>query len=135
MAEGAMKRAICVLLIVAGVARAQDSTPPGHVLAPAFVPGGPAVDADRDAVKTMLDALHSPPQGDADRDFASRLIPMDQAAIDLAEMALKYGNDAKVKQMAARIIASRQHEIAFLQAWQDKHPARLPAIDPHIQYK
>jgi uncharacterized protein (DUF305 family) len=53
----------------------------------------------------------------------------------MAEIELKYGSDPKLKQLAGRIIAAQQHEIAFMQAWLAKHPATAPAGPPHAQWK
>jgi uncharacterized protein (DUF305 family) len=49
------------------------------------------------------------------------MVPHHQGAIDMAEVELKYGTDPKLKQMAARIIADQQREIAFMQAWTARH--------------
>ena len=131
--------AIAGFLVCCGAALAQtDSPPAGNApmpgMAPAFV--NPAAQADQDAMRTMMAGMEKPYVGDADQDFVSHMMPHHQAAIDMAEIELRYGSDPKLKQLAARIIAAQQHEIAFMQAWMAKHPVRPHTPDnPHTQAK
>lgn len=60
--------------------------------------------------------------GDADRDFVASMIPHHQGAIDMATVELQFGKDSETRQLAERIIASQQQEIAELNAWLAKHP-------------
>jgi uncharacterized protein (DUF305 family) len=133
-------------LLIGSTALAQTDAPPGG-MAPmagmkpgtgqAFVPMNPAVQADDDAMKRMMADMGKPMTGNADQDFISHMIPHHQGAIDMAETELKYGSDPKLKQLAARIISAQQREIAFMQAWQAKHPMPAPPNvgNPHMQYK
>ena len=143
---------ILALLLSAGGAVAQTDAPPGGGAPPdgpapmagsrpgvgaAFVPGGPAVVGFNDAMKKMMADMGKPYTGDVDADFVARMVPHHQAAIDMAEIELKYGVDPKLKQLAARIISAQQREIAFMQAFAAKHPAKggpMPE-DPHMQVK
>jgi uncharacterized protein (DUF305 family) len=122
-------------LVVTQSAMAQ-SAPASHA-GQAFVAMNPAVQADDDAMKTMMAGMKKPFSGDPDQDFVSHMLPHHQGAVDMAEVELKYGSDPKLKQLAGRIIAAQQREIAFMQAWQAKHPATgMPKLDnPNIQYK
>lgn len=52
---------------------------------------------------------------DFNRAFLSMMIPHHQGAIDMAEMELKMGKDAKVKQWARKIIQDQKKEIAEMQ--------------------
>ena len=52
---------------------------------------------------------------DFNRAFLSMMIPHHQGAIDMAEMQLKMGKDAKVKQWARQIIKDQKKEIAEMQ--------------------
>jgi len=71
----------------------------------------------------MMMAMDSmPPSGDADRDFATMMVPHHQGAIDMAKIELQYGKDEKLRQMAKEIIAAQEKEIATLKAWQAAHP-------------
>ena len=55
--------------------------------------------------------------GDIDRDFAMMMKMHHQGAIDMAQMELKSGKDAKMKAMAKRIIEAQQKEIKEFDAW------------------
>ena len=55
--------------------------------------------------------------GDADRDFAMMMKMHHQGAIDMAQMELKSGRDAKMQAMAKRIIEAQQKEIKEFDAW------------------
>ena len=58
--------------------------------------------------------------GDTDRDFASMMKMHHQSAVEMAEMELKRGNDAKMRSMAKRIISSQQKEIKEFDQWLGK---------------
>jgi uncharacterized protein (DUF305 family) len=60
--------------------------------------------------------------GDADRDFVASMIPHHQGAIDMATVELQFGKDSETRQLAERIIASQQQQIAEMNAWLAKHP-------------
>lgn len=54
---------------------------------------------------------------DADIAFVKSMIIHHQGAIDMAQMELKTGEDKQLQQLAKRIIATQQQEIAQMQAW------------------
>jgi len=84
----------------------------------------PEARALRDADTKMHAGMMSVRQsGDADRDFVASMIPHHQGAIDMATIELQFGKDAETRQMAERIIAAQQKEIAEMNAWLAKHPA------------
>jgi len=84
----------------------------------------PEARALRDADTKMHAGMMSVRQsGDADRDFVASMIPHHQGAIDMATIELQFGKDADTRQMAERIIAAQQKEIAEMNAWLAKHPA------------
>ncbi len=55
--------------------------------------------------------------GDTDRDFAAMMKMHHQGAIDMAQMELKSGKDAKMRAMAKRIIDAQQKEIKEFDQW------------------
>jgi len=55
--------------------------------------------------------------GDTDRDFATMMKVHHQGAIDMAQMELKSGKDAKMRGMAKRIIEAQQKEIKEIDRW------------------
>lgn len=59
---------------------------------------------------------------DPDNDFALMMRMHHQGAIDMANLELKSGSDATMKQMAQSIIKSQQAEIVQLTAFLQSHP-------------
>ena len=55
--------------------------------------------------------------GNTDRDFATMMKMHHQGAIDMAQLELKSGKDAKMRAMAKRIIDSQQKEIKEFDRW------------------
>jgi uncharacterized protein (DUF305 family) len=82
----------------------------------------PATQAYRDAMTKMHHDMDIPYTGDADRDFVAGMIPHHQGAIDMARIELRYGRDPALKKLAEDIVAAQEKEIAFMHAWQAKHP-------------
>jgi uncharacterized protein (DUF305 family) len=77
----------------------------------------PAVAAYKKAHEAMMTGMMQPLSGDADRDFATQMIPHHQGAIDMAKVELAHGKDPQLRKMAEAIIAAQEKEIAELQAW------------------
>jgi uncharacterized protein (DUF305 family) len=78
------------------------------------------------AMERMMQAMHAPASGDADRDFLAMMIPHHQGAIDMAEAVLRHGHDALVRGLAEEIIASQRAEIASMQARLAIHDGHAP---------
>lgn len=55
--------------------------------------------------------------GDADRDFATMMKIHHQGAIEMAQLELKNGKDAKMRAMAKRIINAQKKEIKEIDDW------------------
>lgn len=66
---------------------------------------------------------------DPDNDFAMMMRTHHQGAIDMANLELKSGSDATMKQMATSIIKSQQEEITQLTAFLQAHKPHLTDPD------
>jgi uncharacterized protein (DUF305 family) len=88
------------------------------------------------AMKKMMDDMHAPGYtGNPDVDFLAMMIPHHQGAVDMARLALIYGNDPLTRRLAEEIIASQTVEInamserlTILRRGDDPNPAGFPAL-------
>lgn len=129
---GAFALAGLAALLAVAPARSQTApAPSGAAAAPGASTGiaaqtgsdAPEARALRDANTTMHAGMTSVRQsGDADRDFVASMIPHQQGAIDMATIELQFGKDAETRDLAERIIAAQQKQIAEMNAWLAKHP-------------
>ena len=71
--------------------------------------------------KGMTDMQAMPMSGDVDKDFAMMMRMHHQQALEMGAMELKDGKDAKMKQMARKIIDAQRKEIKEFDAWLAKH--------------
>lgn len=62
-----------------------------------------------------------PMTGDADHDFATMMRMHHQGGIEMANMELQHGKDAKMKAMAKKIVDAQQKEIRVLDDWLASH--------------
>lgn len=74
-----------------------------------------------DAHQKMMGSMQAQPTGDADRDFATMMIPHHQGAVDMARVQLRYGKDPELRRMAQKIVGDQEREIAEFRAWQQKN--------------
>jgi uncharacterized protein (DUF305 family) len=67
------------------------------------------------AMKKMMDDMHAPGYtGNPDVDFLAMMIPHHESAVDMARLALIYGNDPLTRRLAEEIIASQTVEISAM---------------------
>jgi uncharacterized protein (DUF305 family) len=82
---------------------------------------GPAMQS---AMERMQQGMDAPMSGDPDVDFARMMIPHHQGAIDMARSELEHGKDEELRRMAQKIIDDQGREIAELNDWLARHPAK-----------
>jgi uncharacterized protein (DUF305 family) len=75
-----------------------------------------------EAMQKMMQAMHMESTGDPDKDFARMMIPHHQGAIDMAKAELQHGDDPQLRELAEKVIAAQEQEIAELQAWLEANP-------------
>lgn len=105
-------------LLLALPAAAQTAMPamPGMDHA-AHGAGGPAMAGYMASMDSMMDAMGGiAASGNADADFLLMMIPHHRSAIDMARVELEHGKDPKTREMASRIIAAQEGEIAEMKA-------------------
>lgn len=116
------------LLATAPIALAQQKpgSPTMHNHGATHAPGAahgnsPSSAAYMDGMAKMNRDMGMPMTGDADRDFATMMIPHHQGAIDMARVQLQHGKDPKLRKMAQQIINDQEKEIADFQKWLNQH--------------
>ncbi len=112
--------AIAATAIVAAGAYGQATTQPDmHGPMQAMAPNSADSPSVRDLKAIHMKMMMNMPKafsGDPDADFARSMIAHHQAGIEMANVELEHGKDAKQKQFAQKIIADQQKDIAELQA-------------------
>ena len=81
----------------------------------------PATAAYRAANAQMHGAMEVPYTGDADADFVASMIPHYQGAVDMARIVLEHGTDPAVRTVAEEVIAAKEVETAWMNAWLAKN--------------
>jgi uncharacterized protein (DUF305 family) len=71
--------------------------------------------------------------GDSDVDFVELMLPHHQAAIDMAKVELKFGNDPQMRRMAQEIITDQQSEIELMRLWLKQHHSSMNQAPPQVR--
>lgn len=78
------------------------------------------------AMEHMDRDMMAPVSGNADRDFATMMIPHHQGAVEMAEAELRFGRDPVLRRLAQGIIVEQRQEIAVMH----QALASLPSAAP-----
>lgn len=86
------------------------------------------------AMNEMMQQMHATkPKGNTDHDFAHHMLEHHKGAVVMADLQLRDGKDATMRQMAEKIKADQQQEIAALEAAAtrlDNAPTNYQPNDP-----
>lgn len=124
-------RLVAVIALLAASASVTAQTPATPPVKPAPASEGMRMDMGKGGMtmgagegdmrsammKSMKDAESMKMSGNADRDFASMMKVHHQGAIDMAQLELKNGKDAKMRSLAKRVIGAQQKEIKEIDRW------------------
>lgn len=77
----------------------------------------PATEALKAANAHMHHAMDIELTGNPDADFVRSMIPHHEGAIEMARIVIEHGSDPEVLQLAQRIVADQEREIAQMQRW------------------
>ena len=110
---------LAACLVLLGVASA-----PADDMGAMKMPGHGASPSDKayaDSMQKMMQDMQAKPSGNADKDFATMMIPHHQGAIDMAKVELQYGTDPMLRKLAQDIVKAQETEIAQMKAWLAQH--------------
>ncbi len=102
-----------------GAAQAPAASDPHQhgAAAPGTAPQSPSTAAFRAANEKMHRDMAITFTGDADRDFATSMIPHHEGAIDMARIQLAHGRDPEMRRLAEAVIREQEREIGELRAF------------------
>ena len=92
-----------------------------------------SMDMHKAMMKGMKDMGAMKSTGNVDHDFAMMMKMHHQSALDMAEVELQQGKDAKMRSMAKKIIESQKKEIKEFDQWLAKQ--KQPMAEPKSKAK
>jgi len=105
-------------------AGAQPMDHSGHGAPAASAADSPAVAAYKAAAADMHKQMDIAYSGDPDVDFVRGMIPHHAGALAMAKIVLAHGKDPQIRKLAEEVVKAQQAEIAFMQGWLARHPAK-----------
>nr|WP_298683082.1 DUF305 domain-containing protein [uncultured Dongia sp.] len=93
--------------------------------------GVPMANTADEAYRQTMERMHGPMMDgmanpDPDMAFVLGMIPHHQGAIDMAKVVLRFGKDMENHELAKKIIAAQEHEIAEMRTWLAKRNLVAP---------
>ena len=100
--------AVSVALLLPSVASADDmkGIDMSGTHAKAKSDANPADKAFATSMSTMMKGMNVKPTGRPDKDFVTMMTPHHQGAVDMAKVAMQYGIDPELRQIATDIVAA-----------------------------
>lgn len=87
-----------------------------------------SMDMHKSMMKGMKDMGAMKSSGNVDNDFAMMMKKHHESALDMAQVELQHGKDAKMRSMAKKIIESQKKEIKEFDQWLAKQ--KQPMAEP-----
>ena len=78
---------------------------------------GASMEMHKNMMRGMKEMQGMKPSGNMDHDFAMMMRHHHQQGIEMAQHQLKHGKDAKMREMAQKIVDSQKKEIAEFDEW------------------
>ena len=120
--NAAMVSAAVVLALLAPAYAAEKAGEHDHDVGKNSAASGPSMEMHQSMMKGMKGMQGMKPTGDIDHDFATLMRHHHQQGIRMAEYEVKHGKDAKMREMAQKIMESQKKEIAEFDEWLKAHP-------------
>lgn len=108
----------------AGAQQARPMDHSGHGAPAASAADSPAVAAYKAAAAAMHKDMDITYSGDPDVDFVRGMIPHHAGALAMAKIVLAHGKDPEIRKLAEEVVKAQEAEIAAMQGWLARHPAK-----------
>lgn len=111
----------CVATMGAHAQMAEPATAPNPMAKASMAAGSMGMTDMKQSMRMGMDKMQSMSMtGDTDQDFAMMMKMHHQQGVQMAEMQIKNGKSAEMKNMAKHIVAAQNKEIAQFDKWMAK---------------
>lgn len=108
---------LAACLSIAGALAAWLPNAEAHEAPAKVAASGPSMEMHQSMMKGMKEMQGMKPSGNMDRDFAMMMRHHHVQAMEMAQYELTHGKDAKMREMAQKILDSQKKEIAEFDEW------------------